>query len=50
MPVCETTAPPTVTVDARHTSACWLYSQDRNGDAANSAYGMTDDSGAGEAG
>jgi peptide/nickel transport system ATP-binding protein len=47
MPVCETTAPPTVRVDASHTSACWLYAQDRN-EAAPSA--ATSDDGVGEAG
>ncbi len=28
MPVCETTAPPTVAVAAGHAGACWLYAKD----------------------
>jgi peptide/nickel transport system ATP-binding protein len=32
MPVCSTTAPPTVRLDGNHASACWLYAQDNHVD------------------
>jgi peptide/nickel transport system ATP-binding protein len=34
MPVCSTTAPPTVRLDSGHASACWLYAQEKTDDTA----------------
>jgi peptide/nickel transport system ATP-binding protein len=45
MPVCSTTAPPTVQLDSGHASACWLYAQEGRSEAAVPASGTEGEAG-----
>jgi peptide/nickel transport system ATP-binding protein len=45
MPVCSTTAPPTVQLDSGHASACWLYAQERTPEAGTSTAGAVGEAG-----
>jgi peptide/nickel transport system ATP-binding protein len=45
MPVCSTTAPPTVQLDSGHASACWLYAHEGTPQAGTSASGAVGEAG-----